>query len=108
MINILNSDAEMEPYLSFDNQDKEVSICWLGISGSSLGKVLPGESIDFNMKCYPVKSGLSPVPSIKISVPIMNMNETFNELSYVFIQDVDSNGHGDSLSDGNVVVDPVH
>ena len=75
----------MEPFLSFDNQDKEVSICWLGISGSSLGKVKPSSSIDFTMTCYPVKPGLSPIPTLQITVPALRLDEKFTELAYVFI-----------------------
>lgn len=87
------SDTEMEPFLSFDNQDKDVSILWLGISGKSLGKVKPGSAIDFDMKCYPVQTGLSPIPKLRISVPGNNLKleETFSELSYVFVNEQNVN-----------------
>ena len=84
------SDIEVEPYLSFDNQDKDTSICWLGISGSSLGKVKPSSSTDFEVTCYPVKDGLAPIPSLRITVPSIKFEETFNELAYVFIKSDDA------------------
>jgi len=79
------SDYDMEPELYFDNLEKDQSILWLGISGKSLGRVKPLSSIDFSLTAYPIRSGLLPVPRIRINEVLTKNNFDFDEIAYVFV-----------------------
>jgi hypothetical protein len=78
-------DYEMEPSLYFENSAKDQSILWLGISGRSLGKLKPLSSADFSLTAYPVKSGLLPVPGLRINELMLKNNYDFDEIAYVFV-----------------------
>lgn len=78
-------DYEMEPLLLFDNLTKNQSILWLGISGSSLGKLAPGSSVDVVLSAYPVKTGLCPIPCLKLSEANLRNSFNFEEPAFVYV-----------------------
>lgn len=84
-------DFEMEPLLYFDNSAKGQSLLWLGISGKSVGKLAPSQSVDVEMTAYPIKVGLCPLARIKISEPTLRNNYDFDEVAYVYVNP-DENG----------------
>lgn len=59
---------------------------WLGISGKSLGKLKPAESIDVKMTAYPIRLGLWPIPSLRLSDPHLQANYFFKDVASVFIR----------------------
>ena len=80
-------DYEMEPFLFFDNLGKEQSILWLGISGASLGKLAPSQSIEVLLSGYPIKTGLCPIPCLKLSESNLRNSFTFEEPAFVYVNE---------------------
>ncbi|RWS24584.1 trafficking protein particle complex subunit 13-like protein [Leptotrombidium deliense] len=78
---------DMEPYLYFDNKSTEQSILWLGISGKSLDKLAPLSSAVFSLTGYPIKNGLHPIPSIRITDVLSKNHYDFSEIAYVFVNE---------------------
>jgi len=80
-------DYEMEPLLFFDNLAKNQSILWLGISGASLGKLSPGQSLEVVLTAYPVKTGLCPIPCLKLSESNLRNTFPFDEPAFVYVNE---------------------
>lgn len=77
----------MEPHIHFDNLDTEQSIKWVGTSGQGLGKLMPLTSTEFTLTGHPVKPGLLPIPSLKISDPILKNDFKFDDIAYIFVRE---------------------
>ena len=91
-----SSDYPIEPFLHFDNLAKDQSILWLGISGKSLGELKPADSIDIKLTAYPIRTGLCAIPCLRLSDPHLQVNYSFEEVAYVFVNATPTNG---SLND---------
>lgn len=81
------SDTDLELYIYFDNLAKDQSILWLGISGRSLGILTSGASIDVNLTAYPIRTGLSAIPPLKITDACSKSDYNYEEIAYVFVND---------------------
>jgi hypothetical protein len=78
-------DYEMEPFLFYDNLAKDQSILWLGLSGSSLGKLGPSQSVEVVLSGYPIKTGLCPIPCLKLSESNLRNSFSFEEPAFVYV-----------------------
>lgn len=79
-------DYEMEPQLFFDNLTKNQSILWLGVSGSSLGKLSPSSSVEVILTAYPIKTGLCSISSLKLSESNLRNSFNFEEPAFVYVR----------------------
>lgn len=98
------SDYEMEPYIFFDSHQNPSSthnhinqhyqsssgdaagIKWVGTSGRSLGSVRPQESKEIKLTAIPLKTGLYPIPSLKMSDLFLRNDYSFEEIAFVYVK----------------------
>ena len=78
------SSTNVEPVLYFINSESN-NIMWLGLTNKSFGSLQQAQSIEVVMQLYPIKSGLSSIPLMKVTDTISKDNYDFVNMGYVNI-----------------------
>ena len=84
----------MEPFIFFESHipnrhvtSSDPGIKWSGSSGRCLGTLRPQKSREVRLTAVPLKPGLHPIPSLKISDLFLRNDYKFEEIAFIYVKE---------------------
>lgn len=65
-----------------------VGLCWVGISGRSLGKLEPDAFLDVELELVPILTGLQTISGVRLTDTFLKRTYDYDELAQVFVKPV--------------------